>query len=89
MKAEQWLFEETGIKTPHGKSSYRRLGFNFVSYDGTSSEYLEPVSDTRMTSDRETTQGSSDLNANATISFQIIRKGLAEEFFAVNDFGTI
>jgi hypothetical protein len=86
MKTEVWLFEETGVKTPTGKPTYRRLAFNFVSYDGSSTEQVEPVSDNFMTGSRDSY---SDKAAGAATSWQIIRKGLAEEFFAVNDFGTI
>jgi hypothetical protein len=42
-RRETWLFQKMGIDQVTGKPMYRRLGYNYVSYDGSPDKYLEPV----------------------------------------------
>lgn len=78
LRRETWLFREQFSE--NGRPVYKRLGFNFVEYDGDPARVIEPVSDVQFTKDAGANGGDFDiLDPTATdngnfVGFEVINQ---------------
>jgi len=47
-RRETWVFQKTGTDPVFGKTIYRRMGFNLVSYDGSPELSIEPINNEQV-----------------------------------------